>query len=265
MLLTQNLAKKTDDTTSQQTLPAMSAESLLTEFIKPGAIPSLGTESYTTHKPQGSYITVKADGQPYEITVQTPYDILYTANTADTKAEDNSITSQVKEFAKARGLQAAQSLQQNTASASYTLFKNSSAWCEFTSTQQITDQDTPLPNTYLLACVDKKLVDSTYQESSRLLALYAAINPALKTSRTSLLSETKDDVSYTILRAQNNDSTSLLLFGTVQGATEFIANLAEGDITHSNSKYIVTPETRAKISNPKYKGYLLQQIAGVSG
>lgn len=56
----------------------------------------------------------------------------------------------------------------------------------------------------------------------------------------------------------------MLLFGTTHGATEYIADLSEGNEQYNNGKYTITPEVRAKISDPKYEGFLLQQLAGIA-
>ena len=66
-----------------------------------------------------------------------------------------------------------------------------------------------------------------------------------------------------LLAVTTGTSTMNLLFANVGNTTEFLADLAAGDQSFNNGKYNITPEVTRKISDPKYNGFLLRQIAGV--
>ena len=66
-----------------------------------------------------------------------------------------------------------------------------------------------------------------------------------------------------LLAVTTGTSTMNLLFANVGKTTEFLADLAAGDQSFNNGKYNITPEVTRKISDPKYNGFLLRQIAGI--
>lgn len=259
-LLRQNLVKEADSKV-EPAKQVKSAQELLDEFIKKDSIATLSTDYYELSNPQGSLVYAKADGKPYEIVVQTKHDALYTAKegSADNRAQ---ITDQVKAFLSKQGLQAIKSLQKEDDNSHHLAFKNSSAFCEFSSTKPI-DDSANQQDAYRFACAENKLIEEQYNLAAQLLSVYSKGGATLNPSRVDISSESDNDVAYHIVYASNGDKTSMLLFGKVGDNIEYIANLAQGDIEYNNGKFNITPEVKTKLSDPKYKGYLLKQVAGV--
>lgn len=259
-LLKQNLVKESDKKAEPAKI-TKNAQQLLDDFIKKDSINALSTDSYSLSQPKGSLVYVKGDGKPYEIVVHTAYDALYTAKT-DSTDDVSQITDQVKKFFSTNSLQAISSLQEDDASSHHLAFKSPSAFCEFSSTTPVADG----PNqqaTHRLACADSKLIEDQYALAAQLLSVYAKGSATLNPSRLDISSESSEDVAYHIIYVSNGDKMSMLLFGKAGDTVEYIADLSQGDMQYNNGKYNITPEVRSKISDPKYKGYLLRQVAGV--
>jgi len=261
-LLRQNLVKESEsDQKAEPVKMTKSAQQLLNDFVKKDSIAALGADSYSLSQPKGSLVYVKGDGKPYEIVIQTAYDALYMAKT-DSTDDAAQITDQVKKFFSTNSLQAVSSLQKDDASNYHLAFKSPSAFCEFSSTAPVAgnpDQQA----THRLACADSKLIEDQYALAAQLLSVYAKNGAPLNPSRVDISSESNDDVAYHIVYASDGDKTSMLLFGKAGDTIEYIADLAQGDMKYNNGKFNITPEVKAKLSDPKYKGYLLKQVAGV--
>lgn len=261
MLLKQNLVKESTGE-QQQTKPAKSAREILEELTKNNAIALFTTEAYTLSNPQGSLVQAKPEGKDYAISIQSKHDARYAATEKASKDTGEAVE-QIKKFASDQGLRLVDSIQQNDTSNQYLSFKNSATFCELHINKPASDSElTNRTATYNFVCADAKVFNDQYELASKLLGIYN--NSNMRPSQVDILSESQDDIGYHLLYAKQDDKPYLLLFGRVGSTIEYIANLAEGDTQYNNGKYNITPEVRAKISDPKYNGYLLKQIAGVN-
>lgn len=261
MLLKQNLVKESTNE-QQQAKPVKNAEELLEELTKNNTVATFTPEAFALSHPQGSLVQAKPEGKAYAMSIQTKHDARYTATEKASKDTSEAVE-QIKKFASDQGLQLVDSLQQNDDTNQYLSFKNSAAFCELHINKPASDPE--LANqtaTYNFACADAKELNDQYGLATKLLGVYN--NSGMRPSQVDITSESQDDIGYHLLYAKQGDKPHLLLFGKVGEAIEYIADLAEGDSQYNNGKYNITPEVRAKISDPKYNGYLLKQIAGVN-
>ena len=257
MFLQRNITTKLSPQADQK--PAMSAEQVTQEVAEKNTVSALSADTYEYRKNPGALIQYKASDKQYNLTVPTPHGLVFTA--APEKAIDDreAVKTSMSEYLQSRAFTA---VDTSTSPKGLLTYKNASTVCQLESLY-INDA-TPAVTIHQLACMDLAEIQGRYTTVSSLLDMYGAANKPISPSEVTVHNESDDSVSYTILVATAGDKTHALLYGTVDNNTEYIADLSEGDAQYNTSKFTITPETRSKISDPKYKGFLLRQIAGVA-
>jgi hypothetical protein len=74
---------------------------------------------------------------------------------------------------------------------------------------------------------------------------------------------TEGNKSFTILKLKSQTKAPTLLFAAIQDDWSYVADL-NGTGVESNGKYVITPEVKAKIDDPKYNGFLTRYLIGSS-
>lgn len=253
------LVKKAPDNQAQ-TQTKRSANDVYAAITKSGVIGALSDQAYQMQDANGIIVTVKSQDKPYSITVPATKSGVYNAVKGKETDDRTMVASQLAEVAKQQGLQAVASAVKDTQTMHFSTYQGGGVVCQLASTY--IKQDAFLTANHTIGCVDDAGISAAYTSAANLLALSDAAGQ--KTSPTAVRTTTggKDTVSYTVLTVEQNDKRTTLLYATVDKKSEYVANLSDGDAQYSNGKYIITPETQAKLSDAKYNGILLEQIVG---
>lgn len=258
MILRPNLTKKSDNLTN--TTPVVkSAADIYSAATTMNAIAGLSEDVYSKSETGTAYIMYKSSEKAYAINAPSVKAGYFNAKEGKAIDDRKTVTEQFGAVMSANGLTQAEAPVANTETTSYAIYQNNAVACQLTSSY--IKRDTFLSGNHIIACTDKQAADTAYKTAEDMIALSDAASDKIAPKLVTLATGGKDAVTYTMLMAQG-DKQSTLLFAAVDGKYEYVANLSEGDAQYNNGKYTITPDTRAKLSNPKYQGVLLQQIAG---
>lgn len=225
------------------------------------SVPALSGKSYMAVSTALAPVAYKDSAHKYTVTKDVTDAVIFTSH--DQQSDDRKdVADQIGAIMEDNGLAKASALTKETASTIYTLYAAQSVTCQLSSTYL--NASSAHTMTHAFGCADKPALQAIYTEVDRLIGMIADTdtNAKDKLSQVRLDTNQSDGVSYTIVTNTAAEDISQLLFATINGQTEFIADLAKGDVKYDTGKYIITPETKAKLSDPKYKGVLLQHIAG---
>ena len=240
---------------------ATPVKQVFASLVSKDAVASLGSDKYTTRPMASSDIYYKDGSHPYGVSVSTDFTQLYEPITPSTSDDTTAVNADVERLLAQYDMTAVDSPIPPSKSISYKSFANTTIICQIRTTTPAAESG--LPRLHQLSCVDKTDISDRYARIEALLSVYATSAGTLKPELVSYTEESENDVSYTLLAITTDTSTKNLLFAKVGKTTEFLADLAEGDQSFNNGKYNITPEVKRKISDPKYNGFLLRQIAGV--
>lgn len=223
------------------------------------SVPALSGKSYMAVSTALAPVAYKDSAHKYTVTKDVTDAVIFTSH--DQQSDDRKdVADQIGAIMKDNGLAKASALTKETTSTSYTLYAAQSVSCQLSSTYLNASNARTM--THAFGCADKPALQAAYAEVDRLVGLITDTNVKATLSQVRVDTNQSGEVSYTILTNTAAEGISQLLFATVGSQTEFVADLAKGDVKYDTGKYIITPETMAKLSNPKYNGILLKFIAG---
>lgn len=240
---------------------ATPVKQVFASLVSKDAIASLGSDKYTTRPMASSDVYYKDSSHPYSISVSTDFTQLYESTAPSSSDDSAAVNADIERRLAEYDMAAVDSPKPLSKSISYKSFANATSICQIRTTTPAAESG--LPRLHQLSCVDKTDISDRYARIEALLSVYTSSTGALKPELVTYTEESENSVSYTLLAVTTDTSAKNLLFAKVGKTTEFLADLSEGDQSFNNGKYNITPEVKRKISDPKYNGFLLRQIAGI--
>jgi hypothetical protein len=229
-------------------------------YEKAGVIKSLSDSSYLRQADNETvaYIRYKLDGHDYTISTPTKNQVLFYAKTKSQPDDTIAIQDQTTAFMHAQGYEKLQtpSMASSADDVAYVTYAGPTAICQLT--------DSPaLPNLrsyHALACADKTVINQEYATTEKLMAIYKQDRQPLTFKEAVRSTIAEDDKSLSILSLTNVQAHPVLLFAAIGNNWTYIGDLNNSKGQESNGKYIVTPEIKQAISDPKYGDFLLKNI-----
>ncbi len=237
---------------------AISAADVIKNINSSGDIASLSSKFYQKQINNPSSVSFQLANKSYSVIVQTNMSTLFTA-ISKTQANDNtSIQPQVTTFMNKYGLIKASSPLNSTNELTYATFEGNKAVCQLEDATPPTSSG--MITSHKISCVDKTDLESEYAAIEKLLAIYDKSHAAIKFTSALRITKTDKNVSYSTVYLSSKNPQSILLFAAVDNNWEYLGDLAAGDPKYSTGLYIITPEMKAIINNPKYNGLIEKSI-----
>jgi hypothetical protein len=151
----------------------------------------------------------------------------------------------------------------STASNSFqiSVYANDKIVCQLTDSQPIASAPANALRYHTIACVNVSDIKQEYLQIEKLLTIYRKTNKLIAFSSASRITATNGSIAYSIINlAATNYTYPRLLFAAVNDSWSYIGDLSAGDLKYSTGEYIITPEIKTKISDPKYQGFITKEI-----
>jgi hypothetical protein len=152
----------------------------------------------------------------------------------------------------------ADSPNSSTNEVAYTTYAGYKAVC------QLEDDNPPtgsgMVRYHKLSCVDKTDITNEYTAIEKLLSIYRKSQSGIKFTKALRITKSDKNVAYSIAYLSNDTAQSTLLFAAVDDKWAYLGDLSAGDAKYSTGQYIITPELKTLISDPKYNGLIEQEI-----
>lgn len=255
VLILKNINQKTTDNISLE-----SATNIVSDYIKPDAIASLSSDKYQQQTNNSYIIGYKSSNQTYSINITTKDSVLFYANQKPESDSTKDIQDQTIAFMAQKKLNKIESPTTADKNVQYTTFVGLLTVC------QLIDYLPPTESGMLpyhqISCADNSLIEQEYLDIEKLLSIYRESQTLPVFTQANKYTESKDEVSYSIIFLTKQSSESQLLFAAVDNNWTYIGDLMAGDPKYSNAKYIITPEIKDKISDPKYNNFLIDKLLG---
>ncbi len=244
--------------TTKNSSNAISAADVIKNINNSTDIASLSSKLYQKQINNPSSVSFQLANKSYSVTVQTNTSTLFTA-ISKTQANDNaSVQPELTTFMNKYGLVKTNSPSSSTNELAYTTFGGDKAVCQLEDATPAADSG--MRTSHKISCVDKTDLESEYAAIEKLLAIYDKSHAAIKFTRALRITKTDKNVSYSTVYLSSKNPQSILLFAAVDNNWEYLGDLAAGDSKYSTGLYILTPEVKALISNPKYNGLIEKDI-----
>lgn len=248
-----------DDTAEVSAPSISSAEEIIKDIKKPGAIDALAT-SYTENKTTTTGLADINYTQKY-LVIQPASDFALFVHKDATKASnDAAVVSEIESFLASKGLTKVEPT--SSIPSPYTLFDSDITTCQVLSLSKMNDRAASLT----IGCIKKETITDTFKSVDSLLALYT------KSSSKELTPTTIKPVSFS---EGNKTLTTLNVYGPEDKATSLLFAAIDNDWEYLGERPLSTgttqasptgidrslsPELKAKIANPKYEGFLTKYV-----
>lgn len=240
------------------------AKDILAAYIKPNSIAGLSSTLYSQQANTTAGIEYKSNDKKYSIHANTQLSMQFFAKNKSQKDDSATVQSQSIAFMEKQGLTKTTTPSTDDKTLHYTTFINKEAICQsidFTPpTTTNTDKTIDARQYHQISCMDKKVIDDEYASIEKLLTIYKKSQNLPEFTRAVRTVNSDKNVSYSLVNLTNNSTHNILLFASVNNNWEFLGDLAVGDAQYSTGKYIITPEVKSKISDPKYNGIMDKQF-----
>lgn len=244
--------------TNDNNSKAISASEVIKNINASGDIASLSSKLYQKQINNSSSVNFELNGKSYSVSVQTKMSTLFFAVSKSQSNDDSLVQTQITTFMNKYGLGKASSPDNSTNELAYTTFAGYKAVC------QLEDANPPansgMLRSHKISCADKTDIDNEYTAIEKLLAIHDKSQAAIKFTKALRIAKTDKNVSYSTIYLSNDKAQSILLFAAVNDSWEYLGDLLAGDTKYSTGMYIITPEIKVKISDPKYNGLIVQEI-----
>lgn len=235
------------------TSTALSAASVVSDYTAPSAIQSL-SDNYQLQQDStaSSYITYKADNQTYTISVPTTHSALFYAKSTSQPNDMQSVQTQTTSFMQSRSYTKANT--STDPSTPVTTYTNQGSVC------QLTSAPTSMPAYYQVACADKADVQKVYSTTQTLLALYQKSHQLDSFTQAISSTITSDNKAMTTISLTTTHGYPILLFAAINNDWAFIGDIGGTAGGTSNGKYVLTPDVKTAIHDPKYGDFLTHNL-----
>lgn len=243
---------------TQKSVAAVTAADIIKNLSDTKDIASLSPTLYQKQTNSASSASFKLSGKPYGIRMQTKYGALYSAISKTQPDDSTAVQTQVTEFMHKLGLEKTDNPSATTAEQVRTTYSGTATMCQLDSTTLPTT--TNRLRSHKISCADKTAIESEYGDIDKLLSIYTKTQKSIQPTSVSKTTKADKNIAYSTIFLSGESSQNILLFVAVDNNWEYLADLATGDSKYSNGKYIITPEAKAIINNPKYNGFIAQEI-----
>lgn len=238
---------------------AISATEVVKNFNSSNDITSLSATQYQKQINNSSSVSYGLSGKSYSVTVQAKASTLFVAVSKTQPNDDSAVQAQVATFMNKYGLVSANSPANPINELSYTTYAGDNAIC------QLQDNNPPTSSgmlrSHTLSCVDKNSIKDEYTSIEKLLAVHNKSHGAITFTKALRITKSDKNVTYsTLYLSGDKTQSSLLLLAAVNGNWEYLGDLATGDAKYSTGMYIITPELKTKIDDPKYNSVIARDI-----
>jgi hypothetical protein len=237
---------------------AISASEVISSLNGSTDISSLSSKLYQKQINNSSSINFELTGKSYSVSVQTKLSTLFFAVSKSQQNDNSLVQTQMTTLMNKYKLEKSSSPDNSTNDLAYTTFVSDKAVCQLEDTNP--PANSGMLRSHKLSCADKTDIDSEYTAIEKLLAIHDKSQTAIKFTKALRITKTDKNVSYSTIYLSSDTSQSILLFAAVNDNWEYLGDLSAGDIKYSTGLYIITPEIKAKISDPKYNGLIVQEI-----
>lgn len=230
----------------------------------PGAITGLSENLYDQQVHDGSRAPViyKLSDHDYAVSTLTERNVLFYAKNQSAQNDVQAIQDQTNIFMQSKGYKRVANISEDsTESPKYATYASNTATCQLISSGITAEEGVPV--SHQLACVENEAIKAEYAQMEKLLHLYAGSElPDFTLATRSIVAE--GNKAFTILKLKSKTKAPTLLFAAIKDEWSYIADLNSGPSAESNGKYIITPEIKTKIDDPKYNGFLTRYLIGSS-
>jgi len=256
VFLLKNLITKKDSSSTKTASVVLSANDLLKSFKVSG----LSNDKYTKLTSVTGLLQYKTGSELYGISLSTNKSIIASTTSPDKSTDTPAIQSQVALYMKDKGLTESNSdIYNSNKSLVYKTFKNDNIIC------QLMSNDGPIltgqSHSHQLTCVDNKEITDQYNSIKKMLATSNAPKLTASPSQILVITNSKDNIRYSILNFSSKSKQQRLLFAAVDEKWEYLGDLIGGGKQYATGKSSITPELQTKIDNVKYKGFLKEKVA----
>lgn len=244
----------------------VNANETVAMYSVPGAIVGLSENLYDQQVYDGSSVPViyKSPDRSYAVSTLTPRNVLFYGKNQAAQNDTRAIQDQTTTFMKTKSYKkVANSTDNGSSNPEYATYVSEGAVCQLISSGTASPEDVSVPVSHQLACAEKNAINEEYAKTETLLNLYTGSKqlPSFNLVTRTLVSE--GDKAFAILKLKNKAKSPTLLFASVQDKWSFVADL-NGTEGESNGKYVITPEIKTKLNDPKYNGFLTRYIVGTT-
>lgn len=244
--------------TTAKNSKAVSASEVMQKVSDSTDITSLSSKLYQKQANNQSSVSFKLSDKSYSVNVLTKLSTLYFAVSKSQPNDNSSVQSQITTLMNTNGFEKASSPNGSTNGLTSTTFAGYKAVC------QLEDSNPPagsgMIRSHKISCVDKTDISNEYTAIEKLLSIYHKSQSGIKFTKALRITKTDKNVSYSIAYLSNDTAQSTLLFAAVDDSWEYLGDLSAGDTKYSTGQYIITPEIKALISDPKYNGLIEQEV-----
>jgi len=256
VFLLKNLITKKDSSNNKTSSVVLLAKDVLKSF----KIPGLSNDKYTKLTSAKGLLQYKTDSEIFGISLSTNKSIISSTTSSNKSTDTPAIQTQVTSYMKDKGLAETNSTIYNSNKALvYKTFKNDNVIC------QLMSNDGPIltgqSHSHQLTCVDSKEISDQYISIKKLLATDNAPKLTASPSQVLVVTNSKDNIRYSILNFSSKSKQQRLLFATVDEKWEYLGDLIDGGKQYTTGKSSITPELQTKIDDVKYKGFLRNNVA----
>lgn len=247
-----------DDNIAANASKAISASDVIKNLNSSTDISALSSELYQKQIDNLSSISYKLDGKPHSVTLPTKLSTLFFAVSKTQANDDSLVQSQVTALMDTYGLKKTASPNNSRSEMSYTTFTGDAAICQLEDSNPPASAD--MLRSHKVSCVDKVTIENEYDAIDTLLSIYQKSMDKAEFTKAVRITKTEKNVAYSTLYLSSDEHSSILLFAAVDDKWEYLADLSVGDAKYSTGAYVITPDTKALIGNPKYNGVIERDI-----
>lgn len=246
--------KKPADKSTKQ----MSASEVISAYDSSEDISIFPTSSYNIQQKVPSNINYKLSSETYSVTVSTDKTLMFYAKTESQKDDSSAAQSQTSDFMNKSGLDQISSTLSTDETIRTIIYANNSTVCQFF--ELTPDSKSSLSQLYELSCADVSSFNDKYASIEKLLTIYRKTEKLDSYTQATQDTRSKDNISYSVINLTTKTDSPSLLFGAVDDNWEYIGSLSDNSASASKGKYSITPETKAKINDSKYKDFISSNI-----
>jgi len=245
--INKKLVKEVNDAVNSSKL--YSAADAIKYFKGKELIKGLNSDTYIQQNNPQAIINYKDTKYSYSVNTLTDNSVLFSAKNG--KLDDTkTIQSQANEFMKQKGFKVDGYNPSSINDTDYVTYSNNNTICQLSDSQPPTKEGSS--SFHIMSCVDKAAITNEYKKIEDLLTIYKASEKVPSFNQIDRFENKEGNIAYDILSFDENDQHHKLLFASVDNIWEYLGDLGIGDPQYANAKYIITPEIKTKISDPKY-------------
>jgi hypothetical protein len=262
VVVLKNIIPKKEAATSSAVI---NADEVVALYSVPGAVKGLAADLYDQQLDDGMSVPLryKLTNRNYIVSTPTTENVLFYSKSTEVQKDTKAIQDQTTVFMHDKGYEkVATPATARDEVITRVTYASERAVCQLTSSAEQTPEGSPA--SHQLACAQNAVIDAEYAEVDKLLELYAKNKATPTFTEAVRFSTSEDNKAYAMVSLVTTQKRSPnLLFAAVNDDWAYVGDLngAEGE---DNSKYVISADVKAKISDPKYGEFLTRNLLGQS-